>query len=243
MTRDGTLTEASVVVDLTGGPPRDPSPSRPDVKVASALANTLLAELASQGLSDEAMATATARVSGLLAMIASAEQRAAKTLDKLDHAEELATTDPLTGLANHRRWWEALEMEAARCARSGGHFAVAVIDLDGLKQVNDERGHLEGDLLLRVAGSTIRSTVRTSDEVARVGGDEFAILAVDHDDDKVDGLIARLAHAFETTGIEASIGAAVSDGGEPSLSTYKRADEAMYAAKRQRRDQRDRDLT
>jgi diguanylate cyclase len=173
-------------------------------------------------------------------MIAAAEHRTAKTLDKLDHAEELATTDPLTGLANHRRWWEALEVESARCARSGGHFAVAVIDLDGLKQVNDERGHLEGDLLLRVAGSTIRTTVRTSDEVARVGGDEFAVLAVDHDDDKVDGLIARLSDAFDGAGIEASIGAAVSDGGEPFMATYKRADEAMYAVKRRRRDERDR---
>jgi diguanylate cyclase (GGDEF)-like protein len=221
------MEETMALVDLT---------ARPDATTAIALAKTLLDELAAEGLGEEALATATARVAGLLAMVASAEQRAAKTLDELGHAEELATTDPLTGLANHRRWWEALEIEAARCARSGGHFAVAVIDLDGLKQVNDERGHLEGDLLLRVAGSTIRSTVRTSDEVARVGGDEFAVLAVDHDDEKVDGLIARLSSAFESAGIEASIGAAVSDGGEPYRLTFKRADEAMYAVKRQRRD-------
>ena len=74
MTRYGTSTEPGVVVDLTGSPARsEPPHSAPDVKVASVLANTLLAELAAQGLSDEAMATATARVTGLLAMIASAE--------------------------------------------------------------------------------------------------------------------------------------------------------------------------
>ena len=239
MTARITLAEVSEVVDLTAtGGDDDSTRASSDLKVATALANTHLREIAALGLDDVAMATATARITGLLALIAGAEQRVVKTLDKLDHAEELATTDPLTGLANRRRWWEALEHEAARCARSGGHFAVAIIDLDGLKIVNDERGHLEGDLLLRVAGSTIRQTVRTSDEVARVGGDEFAVLAVDPVDDKVDGLIARLCEAFDLAGIEASIGAAVSDGHEPFMATYQRADEAMYLTKRQRRARR-----
>jgi diguanylate cyclase (GGDEF)-like protein len=236
MTAESTWPQISEVVDLTvAGADCEPAVVVPDVKVATALATTHLRELAMLGLDEEAMATATARITGLLALVAGAEQRVAKALDKLDHAEELATTDPLTGLANHRRWWEALEVESARCLRSGGYFAVAVIDLDGLKAVNDERGHLEGDLLLRVAGETIRSTVRTADEVARVGGDEFAVLAVDHEHDTVDHLVARLHAAFEAAGIEASIGAAVSNGSEPFTLTYQRADEAMYADKRARR--------
>jgi diguanylate cyclase len=225
-------------LDLTETGADELTTAIPDLKIASALAMTHLRELADLGLDDEAIATATARMTGLLAMLAAAEQRATKALDKLDHAEELATTDPLTGLANHRRWWEALEHEAARCARSGGYFAVAVIDLDGLKTMNDERGHLEGDLLLRVTGSTIRSTVRTVDEVARVGGDEFAVLAVDHEHDGTDHLVARLYNAFEEAGIEASVGAAVSNGTEPFTLTYQRADEAMYAEKRMRRSRR-----
>jgi diguanylate cyclase (GGDEF)-like protein len=222
-------------VDLTEtGDARHPT-GLPDLEAATELAMTHLRELEELGLDEDAIATATARMTGMLAIVAAAEQRVVKTMDKLDHAEELATTDPLTGLANHRRWWEALEVEAARCARSGGYFAVAVIDLDGLKKVNDERGHLEGDLLLRVAGSTIRTTVRTVDEVARVGGDEFAVLAVDHEHDGVDHLVARLYDALDEAGIDASVGAAVSNGTEPFTLTYQRADEAMYAAKRVRR--------
>jgi diguanylate cyclase (GGDEF)-like protein len=238
MTADPMLPQSDGLVDLTTAGSDDLTMVIPDLKVASALAMTHLRELADLGLSDEAIATATARMTGLLALLAASEQKAVKALDKLDTAEELATTDPLTGLANHRRWWEALEIEAARCARSGGYFAVAVIDLDGLKQMNDERGHLEGDLLLRVTGATIRSTVRTVDEVARVGGDEFAVLAVDHEHDGTDHLVARLYRAFEEAGIEASVGAAVSNGLEPFTLTYQRADQAMYAAKRERRSRR-----
>jgi diguanylate cyclase len=235
MTADSTLPQVNVLVDLTVAGEDDDQTSIRDLEMATDLAMTHLRELTAHGLDEDAIATATARVSGLLAIVAAAQQREARMLDKLDHAEELATTDPLTGLANHRRWWEALDIEAARCKRSGGYFAVAVIDLDGLKQVNDERGHLEGDLLLRVAGETIRSTVRTVDEVARVGGDEFAVLAVDHEHDGVEHLIARLYDAFEEAGIEASVGAALSNGTEPFTLTYQRADEAMYEAKRVRR--------
>ena len=240
MTADSTLPQVSVLVDLTAAGDDSDEATVPDLKVATELAMTHLRELTAVGLDEDAIATATARVTGLLAIVAAAHQREAKTLDKLDHAEELATTDPLTGLANHRRWWEALEIEAARCKRSGGWFAVAVIDLDGLKKMNDERGHLEGDLLLRVAGSTIRSTVRTVDEVARVGGDEFAVLAVEHEPDGVEHLVARLNDAFEEAGIEASVGAALSNGTEPFTLTYQRADEAMYEAKRVRHDRHSR---
>jgi diguanylate cyclase (GGDEF)-like protein len=227
-----------MLVDLTTAGEDGNQAVPPDLKVATALATTHLRELNALGLDEDAIATATARVTGLLAIVAAAEQRVTKTMDKLDHAEELATTDPLTGLANHRRWWEALQIEAARCKRSGGYFAVAVIDLDGLKKLNDERGHLEGDLLLKVAASTIRSTVRTVDEVARVGGDEFAVLAVDHEHDGVEHLVSRLYDAFEEAGIEASVGAALSNGTEPFTLTYQQADEAMYAAKRVRRNRR-----
>jgi diguanylate cyclase (GGDEF)-like protein len=240
MSAEPMMPDVRVLVDLTETGDDGHPTGLPDLKAATALATTHLRELGELGLDEDALATATARMTGMLAIVAAAEQRVASTMDKLDHAEELATTDPLTGLANHRRWWEALEIEAARCARSGGYFAVAVIDLDGLKKVNDERGHLEGDLLLRVAGSTIRTTVRTVDEVARVGGDEFAVLAVDHEHDGVDHLITRLYDALDEAGIDASVGAAVSNGTEPFTLTYQRADEAMYAAKRVRRLRRSR---
>ncbi|MEY2464103.1 MAG: hypothetical protein QOH64_2241 [Acidimicrobiaceae bacterium] len=226
------LPDHNEILDLTEFETASDTTPASDLKAATALAKTHLSELAALGLDDGALAAASDRITAMLALVAAAAQRVATTLEDLDHAEELATTDALTGLANHRRWWSAVETESARCARSGGQFAVAVIDLDGLKAVNDERGHLEGDLLLRVAASTIRTTVRASDEVGRVGGDEFAVLAVDHDHDEAEALVIRLSAAFEDAGIKASIGAAVSDVDEPFLRTYQRADEAMYATKR-----------
>jgi diguanylate cyclase (GGDEF)-like protein len=229
------LPDHNEILDLTEFETASDTTPASDLKAATALAKTHLSELAALGLDDDALAAAADRITGMLALVAAAAQRVAATLEDLDHAEELATTDALTGLANHRRWWSAVETESARCARSGGQFAVAVIDLDGLKAVNDERGHLEGDLLLRVAASTIRTTVRASDEVGRVGGDEFAVLAVDHDHDEAEALMVRLSAAFEEAGIKASIGAAVSDVDEPFLRTYQRADEAMYATKRLRK--------
>ena len=105
-------------------------------------------------------------------------------------------TDSLTGLGNQRAWWDRIAEEDARIERSEASAVVALIDLDDLKTINDERGHLHGDLLLRLAAQTLREAVRTCDHIARVGGDEFAVLAVDFDGEPA-VLHERLTTAFD----------------------------------------------
>ena len=111
---------------------------------------------------------------------------------------------------------------------------IAVIDLDDLKEMNDQRGHLHGDLLLRLAAQTLRRAVRPFDVVARVGGDEFAVMAVDYEGDpRV--FAARLGDALEAADIHASLGVAMPMPTESLTDAYADADRAMYAQKRHRR--------
>jgi diguanylate cyclase (GGDEF)-like protein len=96
---------------------------------------------------------------------------------KYQQAESSATTDYLTGLPNARSLFLHLSQELARCQRSGGSVAVMVCDLDGFKRVNDCYGHLEGDKVLRELGFKLKESCRGYDYVARMGGDEFVIVA------------------------------------------------------------------
>lgn len=169
-----------------------------------------------------------------LSEIVLAEHRVAVATARAEQAEALAATDALTGLGNQRAWWERIAEEDARIHRSDSSAVIAVIDLDGLKRVNDEQGHLHGDLLLRMAALTLRDAVRTCDHLARVGGDEFAVLAVDYDGHP-EVLLERLSAALEAAEIEASIGVASHRPGSTLIEAYARADEAMYECKRRRR--------
>ena len=96
---------------------------------------------------------------------------------KYQQAESSATTDYLTGLPNARSLFLHLTQELARCRRIGGSIAVMVCDLDGFKQVNDRYGHLEGDKVLRELAAKLKDVCRGYDYVARMGGDEFVIVA------------------------------------------------------------------
>jgi diguanylate cyclase (GGDEF)-like protein len=98
-----------------------------------------------------------------------------------DRLRELAATDGLTGLANHRRFHERLRNEFKIARESKSPLAVVAIDLDGFKRVNEERGHARGDETLRAAGEALRGTMRSDDLVARLGGDDFALLLVGAD--------------------------------------------------------------
>lgn len=89
---------------------------------------------------------------------------------------QAALTDPLTGCANRRALEDDLERAAAGANRTGLDVCVAVIDLDGLKQINDTNGHAAGDSSLRDLAVALRSAVRETDTVYRVGGDEFVVL-------------------------------------------------------------------
>ncbi len=149
-----------------------------------------------------------------------------------EYSRRAAHTDPLTSLAN-RRGMEHL----VRQRRGRRPFAVLAIDIDHLKDVNDRYGHAAGDKLLLLTSDAIASVVRTGNVVARVGGDEFACVVFDSDENggaqvaarMLDALL-RISHLGQTPHI--SIGVACVDPGEPLDGGLRDADDAMYAAKR-----------
>jgi len=153
-------------------------------------------------------------------------------------AAALANTDALTGLLNRRGWDIVVADAEERVAALGEHGGVVVIDLDGLKAVNDTRGHQAGDQLLRTAAEALRGATRTGDAVARYGGDEFVVYADGVPIAGLEAVAQRYASAIEHAGVAASVGAA------PVVPTLEHgcvvraiaeADAIMYAAKRARR--------
>jgi diguanylate cyclase (GGDEF)-like protein len=110
------------------------------------------------------------------AVCAYAEQLKTRVLSQLE-AEQRARRDMLTTLPNRLGFQEALEMELERIARAGGAFLLIYVDLDGFKLINDQLGHLAGDELLRQIAHRMQAALRPFDVLARVGGDEFIVLA------------------------------------------------------------------
>jgi len=152
-----------------------------------------------------------------------------------------AMRDPLTGVANRRAFGERLRYEVARHIRQQRSFAVIALDLDGFKGVNDRFGHQAGDDLLRDVAGAIGSILREQDTLARVGGDEFTVLAPETDRAGGTRLAERVASAVSgvTTGISslsASVGLAVfPDDGEDGDELLEVADAEAMDAKRRRR--------
>jgi diguanylate cyclase (GGDEF)-like protein len=140
--------------------------------------------------------------------------------------------DPLTGVLNHRAFYERLEHELARAERAGSHVAVIVVDLDDFKALNDTRGHVAGDTALRRVAAAIRSTCRAVDIPGRLGGDEFAVILPDVETD-LDALAARLLEAIGAhAGLHASVGIAVArEPGATAGRTVARADSSLLEAK------------
>src|SRR5262245_50549579 len=95
---------------------------------------------------------------------------------KADDLIRLATEDPLTGLLNARGFRRRLDEELAQAARGGESLSLMLIDLDGLKAINDMHGHEAGDRALRCLGDSLQRTIRLMDVSARIGGDEFAVI-------------------------------------------------------------------
>jgi diguanylate cyclase (GGDEF)-like protein len=109
-----------------------------------------------------------------------------------------AATDSLTGLYNRRLFDEYCDKELNRAKRYSHSLAVVILDLHKLKEVNDRYGHLQGDQVLRVAGATLRGTLRASDFAFRIGGDEFALLLPQTDLDQATTLSRRVRAQYET---------------------------------------------
>ena len=153
-----------------------------------------------------------------------------------------AQVDELTGLLNRWALTRIALREIARCGRTKGMIAVVMMDLDGLKRVNDSLGHGCGDAVLQAVGRVLQETVRVQDAVARMGGDEFCILlpdtglveagmAAERMRSRVDALCVQ--YHGQTVQVCASLGVASSDGCALSWqSLVEQSDAALYRAKR-----------
>jgi diguanylate cyclase (GGDEF)-like protein len=175
-------------------------------------------------------------------VVQGALERAQKTESELRF---LADHDSLTGLLNRRRFRAELDQYVSFSARYGGRGAVMVIDIDGLKEVNDRRGHQEGDRLIRGVADVLRERVRATDLVARLSGDEFAVLMPQTDTAGAlqlgEDLRAQVAEGFaqsvEAAPASISVGITMFGGqsGAGSEAVLLAADQAMYQAKKEGR--------
>lgn len=158
-----------------------------------------------------------------------------------DSLHRLADHDPLTGLWNRRRFEEELSRQVARSQRYGERAAYLLMDLNDFKPVNDAHGHKAGDQLLVAIAEALSKRLRESDSLARIGGDEFAVLLSNVSKTQANLLAEELRRAVElttisvpggTVGVTASIGVALMDDTVKSDdAVFVEADQAMYRAK------------
>jgi diguanylate cyclase (GGDEF)-like protein/putative nucleotidyltransferase with HDIG domain len=156
-----------------------------------------------------------------------------------------AITDGLTGLLNHREFRRRLEVEFVRAEGRHRPVSLVLLDLDGFKSVNDSLGHQHGDEVLKAAAQIVRSTARAHDLVARYGGDELAVIALDAGSEGASSLAERLVEAVHGAEIKTglhrhltlSIGVATHPDDAVSVEELiMAADQAMYLAKREGKD-------
>ncbi|MGD0084337.1 MAG: sensor domain-containing diguanylate cyclase [Acidimicrobiales bacterium] len=146
--------------------------------------------------------------------------------------QELAITDELTGLMNRRGFEKLLDERPGRTP-----FAILAVDVDNLKAINDSAGHAAGDDLLRHVSQSLSQVMRRGDVLARVGGDEFAVLCFEADIDAATELAARMLGTLSADGPQQaqasiSIGVAAAEPNEDARAAHRLADQAMYTAKR-----------
>ncbi len=158
--------------------------------------------------------------------------------------EHLAHTDSLTGLYNHRYFHERLRAELNRAGRTHDTVALMMLDIDDFKRVNDVCGHGEGDEVLQAIAEVLRETVRGSDVVCRVGGEEFAVILPSYGSDDALGLTARvrdrLARASTDAAGDITLSVGVAVGPEHAMNARELvacAEAAMMTAKAQGKDQ------
>ena len=170
----------------------------------------------------------------LIGLLAAEAATAIAHTDLVHRLGELADTDALTGLPNRRTW----NRELAQALASGSPTAVcvAMLDLDHFKAYNDSHGHLAGDRQLKASAVNWQAQLRSSDVLARVGGEEFAVLLKGC---SIQDARARVEHLRRATppGVTCSAGLVEREGGESGEALMERADAALYAAKRNGRDQ------
>jgi diguanylate cyclase (GGDEF)-like protein len=175
----------------------------------------------------------------LEAAVSEAARIQAELVRARDQLAALVTIDELTGIDNRRSLNQRLALLVAEAAR-GRRFGVVMVDLDHFKQLNDTRGHAEGDRVLRAVAQQLKAQLRKTDFVARAGGEEFCVLLTDVDAPRAVLLAERLRAAVAALpgGVTASFGVAVCT--SPQQAHAERllhaADQALYRAKRAGRD-------
>jgi diguanylate cyclase (GGDEF)-like protein len=160
----------------------------------------------------------------------------AERKDSMEQIRQMALSDPLTGLANYRRLVEVLDSEITRYGRTGRPFSVLVLDLDGLKKINDLHGHIVGSQALCRLADVLRARCRATDVAARYGGDEFVVVLPESEDEGAQNAAWRIqehvANNREEPRISVSVGAAVYPrDGETISELLSAADRVLYERK------------
>jgi diguanylate cyclase (GGDEF)-like protein len=172
-------------------------------------------------------------ISGFLSRLE--EERTGIYVRRETQAKQEGMTDMLTALLNRRGWDQAVKEAEGRCRKENLNACVIVIDLDGLKRINDTEGHAKGDEFIRRAGSALRVAARHEDVLARLGGDEFACLSVGCEPEHANTVLKRLSQALQKANVPASLGYAMRDLAGSIGAAFQEADQAMYTHKRARK--------
>ncbi len=158
-----------------------------------------------------------------------------------DELKQLANTDSLTGVMNRRHFWDVAARELDRHRRYDHNLALLIMDIDNFKQINDKFGHPTGDKVIQMLARRCLKNIRNADYIARIGGEEFAILLVETDPNQVFSISERLRKMLAEKAVAAnkedvqftvSIGVATNDPKDSTVDQlFQRADEALYTAK------------
>ena len=174
---------------------------------------------------------------GLFSQLVGASIGNIKLFEKM---QRQATTDGLTSLANHKRFYEILEKELWRSRRYGGQISLIMIDVDNLKKINDAYGHRAGDNIIRQISRKIRECIRQIDTAARYGGDEFAIILPNTSLSDATVVAERMLNAVsnspitwkkEQIEVSVSVGLGQYDADTSPEDITSRSDQALYTAK------------
>jgi len=179
-------------------------------------------------------------------LIGASEQRLAEQERRIRQLEDIASTDPLTGLMNRRGFEKFFEHELARIRRQHSPGALfVIIDLDLFKPINDAHGHLAGDACLKLVAEKLLQSIRMLDGAARLGGDEFVLLLTQLEPEKAEASLQKARKALENMSLSwqgkklhfsASIGVDLVTADSEFESVYDAADKKLYADKHRRRE-------
>jgi diguanylate cyclase (GGDEF)-like protein len=182
--------------------------------------------------------------SGQIALIELFSQLVGASIGNIKLFEKVqrqATTDGLTGLANHKTFYEVLEKELWRSRRYGGKIILIMVDIDNLKNINDIHGHRAGDKAIREVGIRIKECIRQIDTAARYGGDEFAVILINTTLLGAQLVAQRMVEVVanspttwkkEEIPLSISVGLAEYNGGATPEDITSRSDQALYLAKK-----------